>query len=132
MRKYTKLRNIGNIGNIENVPKEDVGAYYDKYKDNENDNEGYYIREMNNKDRYPRLKKGNDNKIAENDNEETYESDFKSNKILSFSHIRDLYPRFQYTDIAAHPAIVLLPYQVKSFFSIIRYLTLLLLLLLLL
>lgn len=31
---------------------------------------------------------------------------------LQFAHIRSLYPRFQYTDIASHAAIVILPYQV--------------------
>ena len=31
---------------------------------------------------------------------------------LQFAHIRSLYPRFQYTDIASHKAIVILPYQV--------------------
>lgn len=38
---------------------------------------------------------------------------------FTFSHIRDLYPKFEYTDIAQHPAIVVLPYQVSfcDFFS---------------
>lgn len=31
---------------------------------------------------------------------------------LQFAHIRSLYPKFQYSDIASHPAIVVLPYQV--------------------
>jgi hypothetical protein len=31
---------------------------------------------------------------------------------LRFTHIRRLYPRYEYTDLAAHPAIVLIPYQV--------------------
>ena len=39
---------------------------------------------------------------------------------LSFSHIRDLYPHFQYSDLAAHPAIVILPYQV-SFMSLFEF-----------
>lgn len=28
-------------------------------------------------------------------------------------HIRDLYPHFKYTDLAAHPAVILIPYQVS-------------------
>jgi hypothetical protein len=32
---------------------------------------------------------------------------------FSFSQIRDLYPVFEYKDIASHPAIVILPYQVR-------------------
>ena len=39
---------------------------------------------------------------------------------LSFAHIRDLYPHFQYSDLAAHPAIVVLPYQV-SFMSLFEF-----------
>ena len=35
---------------------------------------------------------------------------------LLFSPIRELYPHFRYEDIAAHPAIIILPYQV-SFIS---------------
>ena len=35
---------------------------------------------------------------------------------LSFSHIRELYPKFEYADLASHPAIVILPYQVRSLF----------------
>ena len=31
---------------------------------------------------------------------------------LQFAHIRSLYPKFQYSDVASHPAIVILPYQV--------------------
>lgn len=34
---------------------------------------------------------------------------------LQFAHIRSLYPRFQYTDIASHAAIVILPYQVHPY-----------------
>lgn len=30
----------------------------------------------------------------------------------TIKHIRDLYPSFRYTDLAAHPAVILLPYQV--------------------
>lgn len=33
---------------------------------------------------------------------------------FSFSHIRDLYPIFEYKDIASHPAIVVIPYQVRT------------------
>lgn len=33
---------------------------------------------------------------------------------IVLSHIRDLYPKFQYSDLASHPAIVILPYQVSS------------------
>ena len=38
-----------------------------------------------------------------------------SKKLPSYTvkHIRQLYPHFQYTDLAAHPAVVLLPYQVS-------------------
>ena len=36
----------------------------------------------------------------------------KLNSSLIFTPIRDLYPHFLYTDIAAHPAVVILPYQV--------------------
>jgi hypothetical protein len=43
---------------------------------------------------------------------------------FSFSHIRDLYPIFEYKDIASHPAIVILPYQVRSStFSAVQYST---------
>lgn len=31
---------------------------------------------------------------------------------VTFARIRDLYPRFEYSDVAQHPAIVLIPYQV--------------------
>ena len=65
----------------------------------------------------PDFKKLNYDKNIKN-NVEIYKSDMKAKKILSFFHIRDLYPRFQYTDIAAHPAIVLLPYQVRTLFFI--------------
>ena len=42
----------------------------------------------------------------------------------SFSHIRDLYPRFEYEDIASHPAIVIIPYQVRySTYGIVQYST---------
>jgi hypothetical protein len=36
------------------------------------------------------------------------------------SPIRDLYPHFQYSDLAAHPAMVILPYQV-SFMSLFEF-----------
>ena len=40
---------------------------------------------------------------------------------LSFSHIRELYPKFEYTDLASHPAIVILPYQVRlKFYTITK------------
>ena len=39
---------------------------------------------------------------------------------LSLAHIRDLYPHFEYTDLAAHPALVILPYQV-SFMSLFEF-----------
>ena len=39
---------------------------------------------------------------------------------LSFAHIRDLYPHFQYEDLAGHPAMVILPYQV-SFMSLFEF-----------
>ena len=43
---------------------------------------------------------------------------------FSFSHIRDLYPRFEYEDIASHPAIVIIPYQVRySTYGIVQYST---------
>lgn len=44
------------------------------------------------------------NKVVKLKNPETF---------FTFSHIRDLYPKFEYTDIAQHPAIVVLPYQVR-------------------
>ena len=34
-------------------------------------------------------------------------------KELKVAHIRDLYPHFKYNDIAAHPAIIVLPYQIR-------------------
>jgi len=34
-------------------------------------------------------------------------------KMLKVAHIRDLYPHFKYSDIAAHPAIIILPYQIR-------------------
>ena len=43
---------------------------------------------------------------------------FDNTNSFLFSHIRDLYPKFQYTDIAEHPAIVILPYQVSHFVSL--------------
>ena len=43
-----------------------------------------------------------------------------SSPSLAFAHIRDLYPHFQYSDLAAHPAIVVLPYQV-SFMSLFEF-----------
>lgn len=41
---------------------------------------------------------------------------------LTFVQIRDLYPHFEYSDLAKHPAIVILPYQVSfmSFFEFFR------------
>ena len=39
---------------------------------------------------------------------------------LQFKRIRDLYPHFEYSDLAAHPCIVLIPYQV-SLMSIFEY-----------
>lgn len=41
---------------------------------------------------------------------------------LTFAPIRDLYPHFEYADLANHPAIVVLPYQVSfmSFFEFYR------------
>lgn len=39
---------------------------------------------------------------------------------LHFSHIRDLYPEYKYTDLSSHTAIVLLPYQV-SFMSLFEF-----------
>ena len=39
---------------------------------------------------------------------------------LVFKHIRELYPHFEYADLAAHPAIVLIPYQV-SIMSLFEY-----------
>ena len=35
------------------------------------------------------------------------------NQPLQFKRIRDLYPHFEYSDLAAHPCIVLIPYQVS-------------------
>jgi len=43
-----------------------------------------------------------------------------SSQTLTFAHIRDLYPHFQYSDLASHPAIVVLPYQV-SFMSLFEF-----------
>ena len=40
--------------------------------------------------------------------------------LFEFKRIRDLYPRFEYSDLAQHPAIVLIPYQV-SIMSIFEY-----------
>jgi hypothetical protein len=37
-----------------------------------------------------------------------------SSSPLVLAHIRDLYPHFEYTDLAAHPALIILPYQVSS------------------
>ena len=42
------------------------------------------------------------------------------NQPLQFKRIRDLYPHFEYSDLAAHPCIVLIPYQV-SLMSIFEY-----------
>ena len=39
---------------------------------------------------------------------------------LRFSMIRDLYPKFEYSDIAAHPAIVIIPYA-NSVMSVMEY-----------
>lgn len=39
---------------------------------------------------------------------------------LSLAHIRDLYPHFEYSDLAAHPALIILPYQV-SFMSLFEF-----------
>ena len=39
---------------------------------------------------------------------------------FDFRRIRDLYPHFEYSDLAAHPAVVLIPYQV-SIMSIFEY-----------
>lgn len=43
-------------------------------------------------------------------------------KFKNFATIRDLYPHYEYSDLAAHPAIVLIPYQVSvmSFFEYYR------------
>lgn len=45
----------------------------------------------------------------------------KLNK-LDFRQIRDLYPGYEYSDLARHPAVVLLPYQISfmSFFEFYR------------
>jgi len=43
-----------------------------------------------------------------------------SSQTLTFAHIRDLYPHFQYSDLASHPAIAVLPYQV-SFMSLFEF-----------
>lgn len=42
---------------------------------------------------------------------------------ISLVPIRDLYPQYRYADLAAHPCVVLLPYQVSfmSFFELYRY-----------
>jgi hypothetical protein len=41
---------------------------------------------------------------------------------IAISAIRDLYPRFEYTDLTAHPAMVLMPYQISimSIFELYR------------
>ena len=121
VRKYTKFQKLGNVL-VEEAGVHD-NKYNDIYNDNHHDDEVNYRNEMKDNDMIPDFIKLIDDKNIKN-NVENYKSDMKAKKILSFFHIRDLYPRFQYTDIAAHPAIVLLPYQVKSFSFIIRYLTL--------
>jgi hypothetical protein len=35
-------------------------------------------------------------------------------KGIQFAKIRDLYSHFEYSDLVAHPAIVLIPYQVRK------------------
>lgn len=45
--------------------------------------------------------------------------DDKGNKVI-ISPIRDIYAHFEYSDLAAHPAIVILPYQV-SFMSLFEF-----------
>eukprot|EP01032_Pedospumella_encystans_P020206 gene20206-22959_t len=45
--------------------------------------------------------------------------DNKGNKVI-ISPIRDIYTHFEYSDLAAHPAIVVLPYQV-SFMSLFEF-----------
>jgi len=50
--------------------------------------------------------------------EQLQQSSSSSSK--TFKKIRDLYPHFEYTDLASHPAIVLIPYQV-SIMSIFEY-----------
>jgi len=42
-------------------------------------------------------------------------------KILKVAHIRDLYPHFKYSDIAAHPAIIILPYQIRFVWSTLSH-----------
>ena len=42
------------------------------------------------------------------------------NSAKNFKKIRDLYPHFEYSDLASHPAIVLIPYQV-SIMSLFEY-----------
>uniref|UniRef100_A0A7S3JWN7 Uncharacterized protein n=1 Tax=Aureoumbra lagunensis TaxID=44058 RepID=A0A7S3JWN7_9STRA len=48
------------------------------------------------------------------------ESIGKSRGGFIFKRVRDLYPHFEYADLAAHPAIILIPYQV-SIMSIFEY-----------
>jgi len=44
----------------------------------------------------------------------------RGTRFASMARLRDLYPRFEYKDLAAHPAIVLIPYQV-SIMSLFEY-----------
>jgi hypothetical protein len=44
----------------------------------------------------------------------------KGTRFASMARLRDLYPHFEYKDLAAHPAIVLIPYQV-SIMSLFEY-----------
>ena len=44
----------------------------------------------------------------------------RGGRFKSFARIRDLYSHFEYSDLAAHPAIVLIPYQV-SVMSVFEY-----------
>lgn len=42
--------------------------------------------------------------------------------LVPLSHIRDLYPHFEYSDLALHPAVIIIPYQISfmTFFEMYR------------
>ena len=48
-----------------------------------------------------------------NNAKETPKLDPKPRPTYAVKHIRDLYPHFKYTDLAAHPAVVIIPYQIS-------------------
>jgi hypothetical protein len=41
---------------------------------------------------------------------------------VSVARIRDLYPHFEYSQLVQHPAIVLIPYQVRRAHPLLTYL----------